>query len=301
MKSDATKETHRTAPTVYGVIGQPIGHSLSPVMHSYFLSYFRLKGVYAAFEVSPDHLQQAVVGLRALGLRGINVTVPHKQAILNHVDVIADDVRLLGAANTISNEDGKLVAYNTDPIGFSNSLDVRKNQFKGAHVVVFGAGGSARSVVYALSQLNVASIVIVNRSLERARVLADLARTAFGLKICHAIATDSSDVQEAIASAQILINCTSLGMSPQTETSPITDFSPITSRHFVYDLVYNPLETTFLQQARQQGAMVQNGLDMLIFQGLASLQIWTGEWLELSADALRQLKLELQTELEHDR
>ncbi len=274
---------------LFAVIGDPIAHSLSPVMQNRFISQFGLDAVYTAFHVKNSDLRACVDGMRAMGIRGLNVTVPHKEAVLPFVDQASEEVQLLGAANTLKNDDGRIIAFVTDPYGFEQSL-AEKSRFKDAGVLLFGAGGAAKSVAFALARLGVKKLIIHDLVDEKTRELVALCRDGFGLADVSALADLSADLNEVIAETPILINATAVGMHPLHEKSVIEDLAPVSKKHFCFDLVYNPGKTKFLRLAEKTGAAVQNGLDMLIFQGLKSLRIWTDEELELTPDQLGQVR-----------
>jgi len=282
---------------IFAVIGQPVRHSLSPILHDWFIKKFKLNAAYAAFEVDAGNLEQAVNGLRSLGLGGFNVTIPHKESILQFVDDTSDSVALLGAANTLKNKDGFVKAFGTDPFGFVESLGEEAARFNGARVVVFGAGGSAKSIVYALGKLQVHYVCIVNRSRARAESLAGAALEKYGLHQVSVFDASKNILNDLVSEADILINTTSVGMHPLINESILPDSSAISKKHFVYDLVYNPGLTKFLADARLRGAKVQSGLDMLIFQGLESVRIWHGEHFEIGKDELKEIRKILKTEL----
>lgn len=285
---------------IFAVIGKPVQHSLSPVLHDWLIKRFKLNAAYVAFQVDPENLAHAVNGLRALGLGGFNVTIPHKETILNYVDEKSDSVQLLGAANTLKNTDGYVKAFGTDPFGFRESLGEEAERFKGAQVVVFGAGGSAKSVVYALGKLRSENVYIVNRSRARAESLAAVALEKYGISNIHVFDAERNSLNDLVAGANVLINTTSVGMYPQINKSILPDSSAITSKHFVYDLVYNPGTTKFLADAQAKGASVQNGLDMLIFQALESARIWHARHLELNKSDLGEIRNILNKELRID-
>ncbi len=283
---------------VYAVIGDPIGHSLSPLMQNWFLRTFGLPGTYVAFQVSRRELPQAVEGIRALGIRGVNVTVPHKEAVLPLVDEGDEEVRRLGAANTLENANGRLIAHVTDPYGFIASLGEERDRLRGAQVMLFGAGGAARSVCRALAQLGAARVIIHDVDGAKCSALAELC-ASFGLPAVI-LSSLKVDLNQVIAEAAVVINATPVGMPPLQERTVLEDMRAVGKGHFFYDLVYNPPLTRFLREAAQKGAEVRNGLDMLIFQGLQSLRLWTGLSLELSGDQLREVRTLLQRKLHHE-
>jgi shikimate dehydrogenase len=275
---------------VYAVIGDPIAHSLSPVMQNWFICQFGLDAVYTAFHVRNEDLAACIDGMKALGIGGLNVTVPHKEAALPLVDVCSEEVRLLGAANTLKNDRGRITAFVTDPYGFMESLGDNKERFAGAAVLIFGAGGAARSVCYALGQLGVRQVIMHDVEQQKCETLVSLCRSRFKISDAATLSSLNLKLNEVLAAMPIVINATAVGMHPYENHSVVEDMSAVGSNHFFYDLVYNPGATRFLRLAQNAGAAVQSGLDMLIFQGLQSLRIWTGQNLELTAAQLGQLQ-----------
>jgi len=275
--------------TLYAVIGDPIVHSLSPIMQNWFINQFNLNAVYGAFHVKNESLRSCVDGVRAMGIGGLNVTVPHKEAVISFVDALTDEVKLLGAANTLDNVGGRITAHVTDPYGFMESIR-DKDRFRGASVLMYGAGGAAKSVAYALSKLGVEQLLIFDLVTEKASELAALSQNKFAIKSASALQKSFAPMKEILAHTHIVINATAVGMHPFENKTVVDHYDVITSEHFFYDLVYNPGVTTFLRMAAEKGAAVQNGLDMLIFQGLQSMRIWTGQELPLSETQLNELK-----------
>ena len=271
---------------IYAVIGDPIAHSLSPVMQNWFIHHFGLDAVYVAFHVKNEDLRSCVDGMRATGLCGLNVTVPHKENVLRFVDAVSDEVRLLGAANTLKNGGGEIHAFVTDPFGFEESVAGNKDRFKGARVLLFGAGGAAKSVALALARLGVKKLLISDLVEQKMHELVALCRDSFSLVDVSPLVADFVDMNDIILDSDIIINATAVGMHPLQDKSVINAFSAISNNHFCYDLVYNPGKTKLLQHAEKAGAEIQNGLNMLIFQGLQSLRIWTCESLPLQPDEL---------------
>ena len=275
---------------VYAVIGDPIAHSLSPVMQNWFIKQFDLNAVYAAFHVKNENIKSCVQGIRALGLGGLNITVPHKEAVIPFADELSDEVQKLGAANTLVNENGKISAHVTDPYGFIESLGDNKKRFKGASVLMFGAGGAAKSVAYALGKLGVDQLLISDLVASKAKELAAAAKKSFGLKDATALERPMAPMKQITKNTHIIINATAVGMHPMENKTVVEFYDVVGPKHFFYDLVYNPAQTKFLRLAAEKGAATQNGLDMLIFQGLQSMRIWTGEDLQLSSDQLSELQ-----------
>jgi shikimate dehydrogenase len=257
-----------------GLIGWPVSHTFSPAMHNAALQALHLNWVYLPLPVPPDRVGEALAGLRALGFRGINVTVPHKQAVIPFLDETSPAATAVGAVNTIlvEPESGRLKGYNTDWRGFLADLQALDLSVEGRDCLVLGAGGSARGVVYALNQAG-ARVVLLARRIEQARQLA----ADLGENHVQEI-RPLSELAEAAAELQkpLIVNTTPLGMSPLVEGSPWPEEVPFPPGAFVYDLVYNPRETRLMRQALAAGCPTSNGLGMLLRQGAASLALWSG-------------------------
>ena len=268
------------APRAF-VIGHPIAHSRSPLIHGFWLEENGLAGSYERIDVAPDQLAGFVQGLTAAGFAGGNVTVPHKSAVLGLVEEADEAARVIGAANTLWIEDGRLLATNTDAAGFVHSLDADApgwDKSGGGQAVVIGAGGAARAVVYALLGHGFA-VDVANRSVERADVLA----RAFGPRVR---ACGLPDVEGRLGSADLLVNTTSLGMSGSPPLD--LDLAPLAQRALVCDIVYVPLETELLRRARLSGHRVVGGLGMLLHQAAPGFAKWFGIRPRVSAE-LRSL------------
>lgn len=287
----------RSGTLVFGVIGHPIRHSLSPVLHNFLIQKFEIDAVYAAFHVLPQDFQHAIAGLKALQIAGFNVTLPHKVSAAAVAQVQAPEVALLGVANTLVNRDGKLHAHLTDPYGFIESLGDQRLRFKDSCVLLIGAGASARSIAFALTQLQIRELVIVNRTPEKSDQLARFIMQHLSLPRVTSFGFDQIKISRLISKSNILVQTTSVGMHPDVNHCALDDFSAINAGHFCYDLIYNPVTTFFLEKAQQCGATVQNGIDMLIYQGLQSLRIWMQQDFMLDPDSLTQLRSLLLEEL----
>lgn len=275
---------------LFGVIGDPIEHSLSPILQNFMIRQFGLDAAYLAFHVSPDQLPAAIAGARALGAGGLNVTIPHKAAAAALSHWRAPEVEFLGVANTLHFSAGQIKAYNTDGAGFFQSLGSNRSRFQGSRVVLFGAGGAASAICLALAALGTSRLTIVNRSREKATKLAEFCQRFLHVPDVEWLDDQDPGIYTEVADATIVINTTSLGMAPNTVAAPLRRFDMLGNRHFVYDLIYNPRQTRLLEQAEKQGAAVQDGLDMLIFQGLAALNIWHQADYQLDDPALAQLR-----------
>lgn len=256
---------------LYGVFGDPIRHSRSPIMLNRAFQEAGINAVYAAFHVRPDELGDAVRGIRALGYRGINVTIPHKVEVMQYLDEIDEGARIVGAVNTIVNEAGKLIGYNTDGIGYVRSLKEETGiELKGKSVLLLGAGGAARGVAYALAKEGAGRIYIANRTKERALELADTISSYTG-----AIGLGMHELGHVVDEVQFVLNTTSAGMHPHVDELPLP-LELLRSHHLVSDLIYNPRITRFLREAEAKGARIHGGLGMFIYQGAFAFEYWTG-------------------------
>ena len=260
--------------TPLGIIGHPISHSISPLFQQAALDFCGVDAEYRAYPVAPEEVGAFVAGLRQPGVLGINVTVPHKEAVIPFLDEIDDWATEAGAVNTIVNREGRLTGHNTDGYGFLRALREGAGfEPKGQTTLILGAGGAARGVVLALARAEVGNLTIANRTPERAENLAQLAR---GRGITsHAIPLAGADLAEVAASAELIVNCTTIGMThgPGDEDTPLPR-QAIPATALVYDLVYNPLETRLLREAAEAGASTLGGIQMLVYQGAASFEMW---------------------------
>ncbi len=258
---------------VCGVIGDPVAHSVSPAMHNAAFKALNLDYVYVPFRVSRSELPQAVAGMRAFNLRGLNVTVPHKEAVLPLLDELDPLAEKIGAVNAIVNTKGVLKGYNTDAGGFLDALQQHGVKLADRSLVVLGAGGASRAICFALAG-KVASITLLNRTTIRAESLAKDVSLATGQAI-EAGQLDHSGLSQALLTTNVLVNTTSLGMSPDVRETPV----PAGLLHpglTVVDIVYNPVRTRLLLEAEKAGAATVDGLDMLVYQGARAFKLWTG-------------------------
>lgn len=252
----------------YCIIGDPIDHSLSPAIHNAAFTTLGLNCSYIAFRVQEGQLKNSMDSLRAINIGGFNVTMPHKVTVLNYVDRSDKIAEMVGAANTVNNEGGKFHAYNTDVVGFIEPLRQRKIDLNGFEVLILGAGGAARAVAVALSQeKGISKINIFNRDIDRSTSLANMINKS-GIEIGI---ISQNDVQKIAFRSNLIINTTPLGM--KNEQSLIKT-SSISKESIVYDIVYKPIETKLLENARTAGAQVIYGYEMLLEQAIASFKIW---------------------------
>lgn len=268
-----------------GLIGDPVAHSLSPALQGLLIERLGLNYRYLAFRVRPEDLAPAVEGLRALGAVGFNVTVPHKEAIIPLLDALSDEAQALGAVNAVANRDGELIGHNTDWKGFLRPLQDRGIGLQSQAAVVLGAGGAAAAAGYALARAGAARITLANRTMERARALARRLRRLELLEV-ELVPWEARALRRALEAASLLVHATPVGMWPHTEGIPL-DPSALHGALTVYDLVYNPLETRLLREAKRRGARTLGGLDMLIHQGLEALRLWTGAPVRVEISPLR--------------
>lgn len=280
-----------TQTRLVGVIGWPIEHSLSPAMQNAALREMGLNWLYLAFAVEPARVGEALGGVRGLGLVGLNVTIPHKSAVIEHVDETDEAVKALGVANTIvRRDDGSLMAHNTDGPGFLRSLAEHGHDVKGKAVTLIGGGGSARSVAWACATDGAKSVTVVNRTVERAREVAELVRGTTGVDDALAIALDAAEARETVERADVIVDCTSVGMYPRHEVAPVIPADWMRPGQVVVDLTYNPIDTVLLQAAREAGAETVDGAGMLVHQGAISLQYWSDQ--EPPVETMRRALLE---------
>jgi shikimate dehydrogenase len=264
---------------VVGVFGYPIEHSLSPAMHNAAFAALQLSYIYIPFPVTPQALGPAIRSLVPLGIVGVNLTIPHKESVLPFLDDITAEARDVGAVNTVHCVGDRLLGDNTDGRGFYEPLREAGLTVAGRRAVVIGAGGAARAVVFRLAREG-AEVVLTNRTHERAIELAQaVARAGFGPEAVRVVAVDNTqELADAIAGAQLLVQTTRVGMHPETECLPPVPLEALHSDLLVYDLVYNPIETLLLKQARKRGCRTLTGVKMLVYQGAAAFQRWTGIW-----------------------
>ncbi|QTH46635.1 shikimate dehydrogenase [Cohnella sp. LGH] len=257
---------------LFGVIGDPIRHSKSPIMLNRAFRETGVNGVYAAFHVTPERLEQAIAGVRGLGFRGLNVTIPHKVEVMQFLDEISEGAQAIGAVNTIVNENGRLIGYNTDGIGYVRSLkEEAEPDLSGKTIVVLGAGGAARGILWALAQEGPAAIFVANRTEAKAVELAGSFPSAMRIS-----AVPGNGLQSVVAEADVVVNTTSVGMSPNVDALPI-DPAWLKPGAVASDLIYNPLKTAFLSRAEERGCRIHGGLGMFVYQGAYAFEYWTGK------------------------
>lgn len=256
------------------VIGDPISHSLSPVLQNFLIRRFALAFTYEALQVRAAELPAMMQRLREGGFRGINVTIPHKQTVLPFLDEVDATAASVGAVNTIMADNGKLTGYNTDTLGFQRNLEAATISVEGKTALVLGAGGGARAVVFAMLEAGARKIFLSNRKAARAQELIAAFAAYAGAGQLQNVPWSNRSSWMAATAPDIIVNATSLGMHPQIHESPLPG-EVFVSNMVAVDLVYNPMQTAFLRAARAAGAIAVNGLGMLIHQGVAALEIWS--------------------------
>ena len=257
---------------VFAVIGDPIEHTLSPAMQNAAFEHLNLDFVFLAFRVTSDELENAVRAVRALGIRGLNVTMPHKNSVTEFLDEADPAVKFLRAANTILNQRGRIRGFNTDGVGALKALKNNGVNLAGKKVLLLGAGGAAKAIAFSLTK-EVDELCILNRDAAKAHELASVLEPC-GKKIVGSELM-SMQLQQKLRDSDVLINATFVGMTPYASESLVkTDW--LKPELTVMDIVYNPIETKLIRDARAAGAKVVNGVEMLLYQGAASFEIWTG-------------------------
>jgi len=263
---------------IVGLIGHPITHSFSPLIHNFVFDILGLNYKYLVFDVLPENLKDAIKGIVSLGIKGVNVTIPHKETVLQNLDDVSSEARIIGAVNTIVNDNGILKGFNTDVFGFTESLKEFKEMISNTPAFIFGAGGSARAVIYSLiTNFQPERIIIANRNLSRAESIARYFSQVLGYKNFEVKEFFLPEISADIKSSRLIVNTTPIGMHPNSDDIPIQSDDVFHPGQIVYDLVYNPPITRFLQFAQEKGATVISGIDMLILQASKSFELWTGE------------------------
>jgi shikimate dehydrogenase len=258
---------------LYGIFGYPIDHSLSPLMHNTAFAHHGLDAVYLPFAVHPAHLKTAVKSIAALQMVGVNVTIPHKQAVMAWMDALSPEARLIGAVNTIHLRDGHLHGHNTDGIGFLCALEEGGGDVAGRTVMLLGAGGAARAIAVQLCLSDIRRLYLANRTLARAEDLAAFLKQIMPHADISVVTMGESSLAAHLPDTDIVVNATSIGMHPHDPLLlPSHELSP---RHLVCDIVYRPLHTPLLRAAQRQGARTVDGLGMLLHQGAKAFEIWT--------------------------
>ena len=253
---------------IYGVIGDPISHSLSPSLHNPAFAALGIDAVYVTFRVSPSSLEDALRGLLALNVQGINVTVPHKSEVFQYIDEVTDTARKIGAVNTLRNDSGHWIGENTDATGFIRSLEPLGLSLPGSSVGMLGAGGAAKGVAVGLLEAGVSRLFISNRSYDRATVLAELLKASFGQQSVSAVSLEELEKKEL----NLLVNTTTVGSEGHSSPAKLNRFDKLGA---VTDIIYRPSRTPLLLEAEKLGLPNLNGGGMLLYQGISAFSFWT--------------------------
>ena len=284
-KSWITGQTQLT-----GLLGSPVAHSLSPLMHNTAYRLLGLDYVYLCFDVSENKLADAVRGLKACGIRGFNLTMPNKNRMMELLDECTPAARLVGAVNTVLQEDGRLIGYNTDGVGFLRSLRENGTDITGKKLVLLGAGGAASAIAAQAALDGAGSLYLFlrkeSRFYERTKQLADALNRETACDVCLCDMENSLNLRTLLRTADVLINATPVGMEPETDRCLIPDQEWLPAGLTVADIIYHPRKTKLLAMAERAGCRICPGLGMLLYQGAEAFRIWTGE--EMPVDQIRQ-------------
>lgn len=256
-----------------GIIGNPVEHSLSPPMHNAAFKHLEMDYIYVPFLVGEDALKSAIKGSKALNIKGLNVTIPHKTEVIKYIDSIDHGAELIGAVNTLKFEDDVVKGYNTDGIGAVKAIE-EFSSVKNKKIIILGAGGAARAVAFQILMEGARSLVIANRTPENAfKLKKDIVQ-----KLNSTVKTVDfgENLKKELEDADILINTTPVGMYPQINQKPLVNAGMMHENLMVNDLVYNPQKTSLLTECEKAGAIPISGIKMLIYQGMKSFEIWTG-------------------------
>lgn len=257
---------------LFALIGDPVGQSLSPAMHNAAFRALGLNCAYITLRVPKPTLANAIAGVRALGIAGLNVTIPHKISIISLLDELDESANLVGAVNTVKNNRGKLIGFNTDGEGAFRALEEKIGSVKGKEVVLLGAGGAARAIAFSLARVG-ARLTIANRTVPRAQALASAVEQKLSTNVKVA-SLNRTELTKALKNVDVLINATSVGMHPKIDKT-LVRANMMRRGLVVYDIVYKPLRTKLLREARRAGGKTIDGLGMLVHQGALAFEIWT--------------------------
>lgn len=272
-----------------GLLGSPVSHSISPLMHNEAFRQLGLNYIYLAFDVKTDKLQTAVEGLRTLNVRGFNLTMPNKNEMCKLCDKLSPAAKISGAVNTVVNDNGILTGYTTDGIGYMQSLKEAGHNIIGKKMTLLGAGGAATAILVQAALDGVKEISVFNNrsvSFTRMEKVIDELKTVSDCEIRLYDYSDENILRREISESVLLTNGTSVGMSPNTDVSIITDISMFHKDLIVSDVIYNPRETRLLRMAREVGCPTLNGLYMLLFQGAEAFKLWTG--MEMPVEVVKE-------------
>lgn len=278
---------------VCGLIGNPVGHSISPLIHNTLSERLGIDLAYVAFPVEKDQLPQAVRGAYALNIKGLNVTVPHKQAVMDSLTEVDPLAKAVGAVNTLVRTQGGYKGYNTDYLGLHRQLLQDGIIIKGEEIIILGAGGASRAATFMCAAEGAAKIYLLNRTLENAVRLSEDVNRYIGRPV--AVPMGLSDYRQLAGKKYTVIQTTNRGMFPQVDEAPIEDEEFYGLVKYAVDIIFNPAETLFMKRARAHGAEVHNGLGMLLYQGAAAFELWNDVKIppELCGEIYEMMKREM--------
>jgi len=272
------KNSFFTRTELLGIIGSPVKQSFSPFIHNIAAELTGTQIIYLPFDVHATNLKSAVNGMVALGIKGFNVTLPHKIKVVEYLSKVSEEAAIVGAVNTIVNDLGKLTGYNTDVHGILETLNPFKDEIGGSCVTVFGAGGGSRAVLYTLIRhFKPSQINLLNRTGQHSEYLKQYFKDKMKYKSISTIELFSPEMTDAVKNSKLIINTTSVGMYPDVDDSILNNDDLFRKDQIVFDLVYNPIKTKLLQLAETNGAIALNGLTMLIHQAAKSFSLWTNK------------------------
>jgi len=269
---------------LFGVIGDPIAHSMSPLMHNELFKKHQIDAHYQPLLVKKADLEAAIKGLKAVGIAGFNVTIPHKESIIPFLDRVDPLAAAIGAVNTVVNENGELVGYNTDGSGYVKGLMEKITNDK--RVLIIGAGGAARGLYFTLASSGVENLDICYRTKQKAEAILDDCPYSVQSKL-----VDKNEAENSLAEYDLIIQTTPIGMAPHLDELPLS-LHNLREKTLVSDIIYNPLETRFLYEAKHKGAIIQNGINMFVYQGALAFEKWTGIFpntVQMKENVLKQL------------
>ena len=272
------KNTYHLNTKLTGLIGHPIKHSYSPFIHNIAFDLKKLDFIYLSFDVTPSNLRTVLKGIVGLSIRGFNVTIPHKENIMQLLNEVSDEASIIGAVNTVVNDLGKLHGYNTDVDGIYETLQPYKEEISGNEISVVGAGGAARAVIYTLIRhFKPSKINLINRTEQRAESLKNYFYDKMKYDSFKTKELFPPELVSVFKNSKLIVNATSVGMFPEIDDSITGLNDSFTKGQIVFDLVYNPPQTQLLKLAASQGAVTLDGLNMLVHQAAKSFELWTGE------------------------
>jgi len=272
------KNTFHLNTKIIGLLGHPIKHTYSPFIHNIALELKELDYIYLPFDVPGSYLKNAIKGMLALGIKGFNVTIPHKETIMQYLTNVSEEASIIGSVNTVVNELGKLTGYNTDVNGIYETLAPYKDEISGNDISIVGAGGAARAVIYTLVRhFKPKNIFLINRTEQRAEALKKYFYEKMRFEGFRSFELFPPELVDIFKDSKLIVNATSIGMFPDVDDTITTLEDSFCEGQIVFDLVYNPPQTKLLKLAASKGAITLDGLTMLIYQGAKAFELWTGE------------------------